>query len=184
MQQRRTLVILLVLILGFSTHVRSLIPTDNQKQNLRSLNVVSVDDNVQHDDDDERNSVDAAKWRTKPHQNTIIPRLSRDQTKCTSRSLIETETMMTCNQSKPCPDPIDNNDWIQDRCEIIFATIGTIWAYCSSTSSNIIIIPVVYHIHQTITFLSMKIKTILRSIFDDRISGINNWRLHMSFIGL
>ena len=161
MMKRQTLAILLTLIIDHPTQVRAFASTDNQ--NRRLLNTFAADRHDEHivvvDGDP------AAHWSTTVRNRDVISRPSRDRTKCTSRSWTETEAMTTCHQRKPCPDPTDD-DWIQDRCEVIFATIGTIWAYVSSYHH---FVPVVSHIHEIMTFLSMKIQNIVRSIFVDTI---------------
>ena len=157
--------------------------------------------------DDTRNVVvdTAAQWRTTPHQHRSQEEC-RDRTKCIDRSSwwTETESVQKCNTKKPCPDPTEQpNDWIQDRCEALFATIGTVWAYCShmkynnssssitlSSLSNIGIIPTVVHhvhhvVHEIITFVSMKIQNIVRSIFDDNnINCMNIIQNSISMIGI
>ncbi len=155
--KRQTLAILFALIIYHPTQVRAFASTENQ--NRRLLNVFAADNN------DEHNVVDAAHWSTTVRNRDVISRKSRDRTKCNSRSLTETEVMTTCDKGKPCPDPTDD-DWIQDRCEVIFATIGTIWAYVTSYHH---FIPVVSHIHEIMTYLSMKIQKIVQSIFADTI---------------
>lgn len=174
MMKRRSFAILFVLIIDLSYHVKAFVSSENQHQKHRQLLNIIVD--AHYDENDEYDVVNAAKWRTITSNQDI--RKSRDQTKCSSRSLTETEVVMTCNKKKPCPDPTEN-DWIQDRCEAIFATIGTIWAYCTSSSSSLLLLvlsssnniakPFVYNIHQVITFLSMKIQNIARSVFVDTI---------------
>ena len=174
--QRRTLAVVLVLILNVSTRVQALTTTSIEKHGCRLINgVVVVVEN------DEGNVVDAAKWRTNAVINgEMIPRQNRDRTKSTRRSWTETEQMSKCRQNKPCPDPTESGDWIQDRCEAIFATVGTIWSYCSCTGNtllNIPTIPLLYHIHQIITFLSVKIQNTVRSIFANNINCISDVRL-------
>ena len=214
-QQQHTLVILLILILYVSTHVRALIPTENQSpqyhqrhqrhrhhQRHRRVWNTAASSAVDVKDDTRNVVVDtAAQWRTTPQQHRSQEEC-RDRTKCIDRSSwwTETESVQKCNTKKPCPDPTEQpNDWIQDRCEALFATIGTVWAYCShmkynnsssitlSSFSNIGIIPTVVHhvVHEIITFVSMKIQNIVRSIFDDNnINCMNIIQNSISMIGI
>ena len=205
-QQQHTLVILLILILYVSTHVRALIPTEHQSpqyhQRHRRVWNTAASSAVDVKDDTRNVVVDtAAQWRTTPQQHRSQEEC-RDRTKCIDRSSwwTETESVQKCNTKKPCPDPTEQpNDWIQDRCEVLFATIGTVWAYCShmkynnsssitlSSFSNIGIIPTVVHhvVHEIITFVSMKIQNIVRSIFDDNnINCMNIIQNSISMIGI
>jgi hypothetical protein len=87
-------------------------------------------------------------WTSK--QDFSRPTRRREKSQCSSR-LSNNNSNKARQSSPPCPDP--ESDWMQDRMEAIFAVIGTIWAYCTST----ITITVVNSIS---SFLSLKIQAL------------------------
>jgi hypothetical protein len=152
---KRCCLVMFLIVVKIIANVKAFTSTETQQHPQRRINT-SVDEG----------NIDASRWRTCSKSTTVI------KTTTTARRQNRNRYERIFDKSKcnahPCPDP--EEDWILDRCEAIFAGIGTIWAYCTNRSLSMIITK----LHQFMIFLSMKMQRIGSVLEFDSTSHVSS----------